>query len=85
MCANCGAQERTRGNLRKHLANVHKVEDSSASEEMIGLKSFQCDICSEVIFKRSDFDQHLERHVRQEGYTPTGKKRQNKAPLQRHR
>ncbi|XP_069157610.1 LOW QUALITY PROTEIN: uncharacterized protein [Procambarus clarkii] len=83
-CGECGLVCRTRGGLRKHLTTEHLPDEPEPAETIH--KQYVCTtpLCSFSTMKRDAYDLHIANHIA-EGWTPTGKKRQNKNPLQRHR
>ncbi|KAK7082426.1 hypothetical protein SK128_024092, partial [Halocaridina rubra] len=83
-CGECGMVCRTRGGLRKHLATEHQPDEPEPAE--IVPKQYSCTmpLCNFSTVKRDSYDLHIASHIA-DGWTPTGKKRHNKNPLQRHR
>ncbi|KAK3857840.1 hypothetical protein Pcinc_035930 [Petrolisthes cinctipes] len=83
-CGECGLVCRTRGGLRKHLTAEHLPDEPEPAETIP--KQYQCTmpLCHFTTTKRDAYDLHMASHIA-DGWTPTGKKRQNKNPLQRHR
>ncbi|CAL4064930.1 unnamed protein product, partial [Meganyctiphanes norvegica] len=83
-CGECGIVCRTRGGLRKHLATEHLPDEPEPAELLA--KDYHCTmpLCQFSTTKRDTYDLHIASHIA-DGWTPTGKKRHNKNPLQRHR
>ncbi|XP_053646912.1 uncharacterized protein [Cherax quadricarinatus] len=83
-CGECGMVCRTRGGLRKHLTTEHLPDEPEPAETIPKQYSCTMPLCHFSTTKRDAYDIHIASHIA-EGWTPTGKKRQNKNPLQRHR
>lgn len=83
-CGECGLVCRTRGGLRKHLTTEHLPDEPEPAETIPKQYSCTMPLCHFSTTKRDAYDLHIASHIA-DGWTPTGKKRHNKNPLQRHR
>ncbi|KAG7158561.1 Zinc finger protein 407-like 2 [Homarus americanus] len=83
-CGECGLVCRTRGGLRKHLTTEHLPDEPEPAETIPKQYGCTMPLCHFTTTKRDAYDLHIASHIA-DGWTPTGKKRQNKNPLQRHR
>ncbi|XP_064106852.1 zinc finger protein 341-like isoform X2 [Macrobrachium nipponense] len=83
-CGECGMVCRTRGGLRKHLATEHQPDEPEPAETIPKQYTCTMPLCNFSTIKRDTYDLHIASHIA-DGWTPTGKKRHNKNPLQRHR
>lgn len=83
-CGECGQVFRTRGSLRKHLNAEHVPNEPEPAEHYVQELKCNVSMCGFSTTHRGEFDSHVMKHMG-DGWTPTGKKRHNKNPLQRHR
>lgn len=84
-CGNCKQPYTTAALLRKHLVDCRTDDDFAGAAN--GPILLQCTVksCLYDTYDKVAFENHMREHMELDGLTPTGRKRQSKNPLKRHR